>query len=161
MGRVTTTTDPNTDNHVRYDINVDNIFLSFPNQQKKLTFVNGTASERTIKAGTLVGITTADQTVAKVLKSDASDGSEIPFGFLLYDITIDAGASEEVEALVGYGDNDSSIFADKITLEKTGDTLDTVITELGISIRNAVMAYCKVNIVAAAEDVSGYKDEQV
>lgn len=161
MGRVTTTTDPNTDNHVRYDINVDNIFLNFPNQQKKFTFVNGTASERTIVAGTLVGITTADQTIAKPLESDATDGSEHPYGFLLYDTVIPAGASEEVEALVGYGDDDSSIFADKITLEKSGDTLETVITQLGISIRNAVMAYSKVNIVNAATDISGYKDEQV
>jgi hypothetical protein len=146
---------------VRYDINVDNIFLSFPNQQKKLIFVNGTASERTIAAGTLVGITTADQTIAQPVESDASDGSEIPFGFVLYDTVIPAGAAEEVEALVGYGDDDSSIFADKIVLEKTGDTLDTVITELGISIRNAVMAYSNVKIVNAATDVSGYKDEQV
>lgn len=161
MGRVTTTTDPNTSNHVRYDINVDNIFLAFPNQQKKLTFVNGTASERTIAAGTLVGITTADQTVAKVLKSDASDGSEHPYGFLLYDTVIPAGASEEVEALVGYGDDQASIFADKITLEKSGDTLDTVITQLGISIRAAIQAYCLVRVQSSATDVSGYKDEQI
>lgn len=161
MSKVTTTTDPNTSNHVRYDINVDNIFLAFPNQQRKLTFVNGTASERTIEAGTLIGITTADQTIGQPVESDASDGSEIPYGFLLYDTVIPAGASEEVEAFVGYGDDQSSIFADKIVLEKSGDDLDTVITQLGISIRAAIQAYCKVQVQASATEVSGLKDAQV
>lgn len=161
MGRITYTADPNVDNHLRVDYNVDNIFLSFPNQQKKFTFVNGTASERTIVAGTLVGITTADQTIAQPLESDAADGSQIPYGFLLYDTVIPAGAAEEVEALVGWGDNQSSIFADKITLEKENDTLDTVITELGISIRNAIAAYCLVKVQDSATDISGYKDDQV
>ena len=123
--------------------------------------MNGTASERTIVAGTLLGVTTADQTIVKVLKSDASDGSQIPYGFLLYTIVIDAGASEEVDELVGFGDNQSSVFADKITLEKSGDTLDTVITELGISIRNAVAAYVQVKIEPSALDLSAPKDTQV
>lgn len=161
MSEITVTTDPNTTNHIRYDYNVDNIFLNFPNQQIKKTFVNGTASIRTIAAGTLVGLLTSDQTVAQPVKSDGADGSQIPFGVVLYDTVIPAGASEEVEALVGYGDNQSSIYADKVVLEKSGDTLDTVVTELGISIRNAVIAYTQLKIEAAAQNVSGYKDAQV
>lgn len=157
----TVTTTTNQPNHIRYDYEVDNIFLNFPNQIVNKTFVNGTASERTISAGTLVGLTTADQTIGQPVESDASDGSEIPFGFLLYDTVIPAGASEEVEAQVGYGDDKASIFSDKIVLEKTGDTVDTVITQLGISIKNAVTAYTKVNIEAAAQNVSDYKDAQV
>lgn len=158
MADITVTTDPNNINHQRNDYTVDKVFLNFPNQQKKFTFVNGTSSERTIAAGTLVGITTADQTIAQPLESDASDGSEIPYGFLLYDTVIPAGASEEVEALVGYGNNQSSIFADKVVLEKSGDTLDTVITQLGISIRNAIAAYIQVKIEPAAKNLSNFKD---
>jgi hypothetical protein len=161
MAKITETLTVNTANHLRVDYNVDNIFLNFPNQQKNFTFVNGTASERTIAAGTLVGITTADQTIAAPLESDATDGSQIPYGILLYDTVIPAGASEEVEALVGYGDNQSSIFADMVVLEKVGDTLNTVITELGISIRNAIMAYMQIKIEPAATNVSDYKDAQV
>jgi len=161
MAKITETLTINTANHLRVDYDVDNIFLNFPNQQKMLTFVNGTASERTIKAGTLVGITTADQTIAAPLKSDATDGSHIPYGFLLYDTVIPAGASEEVEALVGYGDNQSSIFADMVVLEKSGDTLNTVITELKMSIQNAIIAYTQLKIEPAATNISGYKDSQV
>lgn len=161
MGNITTNIDPNNNNHIRIDYTVDKVFLNFPNQQKNFTFVNGTASERTIAAGTLVGITTADQTIAQQLESDASDGSEIPYGFLLYDTVIAAGASEEVEALVGYGDDQSSIFEDKIVLEKVGDTLDTVITELGISIRNAIAAYTHLKVEPTAKNLSDFKDAQV
>jgi hypothetical protein len=161
MSEISVTTNPNTTNHIRYDYNVDDIFLSFPNQQKKLNFVNGLSTARTIAAGTLVGITTADQTKAKVLKSDASDGTQIPFGFVLYDSVIPAGTTQTLDILVGYGDNQSSIFEDKVVLEKSGDTLDTVITALGISIRNAIIAYTKMNLEPAATNISGYKDEQV
>lgn len=157
---VSYTQNPNEANHVKTNYNVDEIFLNFPNQQKKFTFVNGTASERTIPAGTLVGITTADQTIAQELASAASDGSEIPYGFLLYDVIIAAGAAEEAEGLVGFGDDQSSIFEDKITLDGT-DTLDTVITQLGISIRNAIMAYCLIKLEPAAQALSDYKDAQV
>jgi hypothetical protein len=161
MSEISVTTNPNTENHIRYDYNVDKVFLNFPNQQKKLTFANGTSSARTIAAGTLVGITTADQTIGKVLKSDASDGTQIPFGFVLYDTVIGAGASVTASILVGYGDEQSSIFEDKVVLEKSGDTLDTVITALGISIRNAIMAYMQVKLEPAATNISGYKDAQL
>jgi hypothetical protein len=160
MSQINVTIDPNNTNHIRYDYNVDKIFLNFPNQQKSFTFVNGTASERTIPAGTLVGITTADQTVAKELASAAVDGSQIPYGFTLYDITIAAGALEEATGLVGHGDDQASIFEDKITLAGA-DTLETVITDLGISIRNAIIAYTDLKLEPAAQDLSDYKDAQV
>jgi hypothetical protein len=159
MTQISYTTDPNEVNHVRYDYTVDKIFLNFPSKQKKLTFVNGTASERTIVAGTLVGITTADQTIAQPVKSDATDGSEIPFGLVLYDTVIAAGAAEEVEALVGWN---GSIYEDKITLEKAGDTLDTVITNLGQSVRNALLnSNARIDIEPAALNMSGFKNDQV
>lgn len=160
MSEINYIQDPNTENHLRTDYNVDKIFLNFPNQQKKFRFVNGTASERTIPAGTLVGITTADQTIAKELVAAAVDGSQIPYGFLLYDTVIPAGAAEEVEALVGFGDDQSSIFEDKIVLNGA-ETLETVITELGISIRNAIAAYTFIKVEPAAQDLSDYKDAQV
>lgn len=160
MSTVVTTKTINQPNHIRYDIEVDNIFLNFPNQQKNFTFVNGTASERTIPAGTLVGVTTADQTIAKELAIAAADGSQFPKGFTLYDIVIPAGALEEVEGLVGVGDDKSSIFEDKITLNGA-ETLETVITQLGISIRSAIAAYIPIKLESPALNVSGYKDAQV
>jgi len=161
------TTPINNNNHIRYEYDVDKIFLNFPNQQKNFTFVNGTASERTILAGTMVGITTADQTIAQPVESDSADGSEVPFGFLLYDAVITAGALEEVVALVGWGDDKSSIFEDKITLEKVGDTLDTVMTGvgsivLGQSIRNALLnSNSNIKIEPAALNISEPKDTEV
>lgn len=147
-------------NHIRYDYEVDNIFLNFPNQQKYLTFVNGTASERTIPAGTLVGVTTADVTIGKELVAAATDGSQFPKGFLLYDTVIPAGAAEEVEALVGTGDDKSSIFEDKIVLNGA-ETLDTVITDLGITIKSAIVAYTVMKIEPTAQNITDYKDAQV
>jgi hypothetical protein len=153
------TTNPNEVNHVRTDYNAANIFLAFPTKQKLKTFVNGTESERTIAAGTLVGLTTADQTIAKPVESDASDGSEIGYGVVLYDIVIPAGAAEEVEGLVGWN---GIIFADKVVLEKVGDTLDTNTTETGQSIRNTLLnSNSLLQIEDAAQDVSGVLNEQV
>jgi hypothetical protein len=80
---------------------------------------------------------------------------------VLYDSVIPAGTTQELDILVGYGDNQSSIFEDKVVLEKSGDTLDTVITALGISIRNAIVAYTKLNLEPAATNISGYINEQV
>ena len=160
MSTRTVTTTTNEKNHIRYDYEVDNIFLNFPNQQETKTIVNGTASERTVLAGTLVGLTSADQTVAKELAIAANDGSQFPFGFVLYDTVIAAGASEEAEVLIGRGDDQASIFEDKITLNGT-ETLDTVVTQLGITLRNAIAAYVPVKIEPTAQNVSGYKDAQV
>lgn len=147
-------------NHIRYDYETDNIFLNFPNQQGYKTFVNGTASERTIPAGTLVGLTTADQTIAKELVAAAADGSQVPYGFTLYDIVIPAGAAEEVEGLVGTGDDKSSIYEDKVGLNGA-ETLDTIVTELGISIKSAIVAYTVMKIEPTALNISDYKDAQV
>lgn len=150
----------NESNHIRTDYTVDDIWVSYPNQQKKMRFVNGTALERIIPAGTLVGVPAADQTLAKELASAAIDGSQIPFGFTLNEITIAAGAAEETEALVGHGDNRSLIFEDKIVLAGA-DTLDTVITDKGMSIRNAIIAFTLIKIEKAALNVSDFKDSQV
>ena len=156
---ISVNTNPNNINHVKNDYTVEKIFGSFPSDQKKLTFVNGTAAERTIKAGTLVGITTADQTVGKVVKSDASDGSQIPVGILLYDTVIVSGASEEKEALVGFN---GSVYENMIVLEKSGDTLDTVVTETGQSIKNSLLnANSRIQLLSEAVSVSDFKDAQV
>jgi len=157
---ITVNTNPDLSNHVRNDYTVDKTFLNFPNQQKLKTFVNGTASERTILAGTLVGLTTSDQTIAQEVVAAATDGSELPYGFLLYDTVIPAGASEEVEALVGVGDDQSSIFEDKIVLNGA-ETLETVITTLGVSIGSAIVAYTVVKIEPSAQNLSDFKDAQV
>lgn len=167
MSKITATIDPNTDNHIRVDYEVDKVFLNFPNQQKAKTIVNGTASERTVLAGTMMGLTTADPTIAQPVESDATDGSEVPYGFLLYDTVIAAGAAEEVEALIGWGDDKSSIFEDMIVLEKVGDTLDTVMTGaativLGQTIRNALLnSNSNIKIEPAADNISDFKDAQV
>lgn len=167
MSKITTVIDPNNDNHIRIDYVVDKIFLNFPNQQKKFTFVNGTVDERTILAGTMVGVTTADQAVAEPVESDGTSGSEVPFGILLYDLVIAAGAAEEGIGTVGWGDDKSSVFEDMIVLEKSGDTLDTVMSGaasivLGQSIRNAFLnSNSNIKIEPAADNISDFKDAQV
>lgn len=167
MSKITTTIDPNNDNHIKIEYVVDKVFLNFPNQQKAKTIVNGTVDERTVLAGTMMGLTTADQAIAQPVESDATDGSEVPYGFLLYDTVIAAGASEEVEALIGWGDDKSSIFEDMVVLEKSGDTLDTVMTGaatlvLGQSIRNALLnSNSNIKIEPAADNISDFKDAQV
>lgn len=167
MSKITATINPNTDNHIRVDYEVDKIFLNFPNQQKSFRFINGGAPERTILAGTMVGITTADQTISEPVLSNGTNGAEVPFGFLLYDTVIPAGAPSEVNALVGWGDDKSSIFEDMIVLEGGGDTLDTVMTGLGSivlgqSIRNALLnSNSNIKIEPTAKNLSDFKDAQV
>ena len=161
---VTVTQTTNTSNHQRTDYDVDNVFLAYPSKQKYLTFVNGTASERTIAAGTLVGVLKSDPTIGQPVKSDGNDGSEVPQFVVLEDIVIPAGASEEVEGLVG---ENGIIYEDKVVLEKSGDTLNTVITGadsivLGQSIRNALLnANSNIKLEAAAVQSSAVKDTQI
>lgn len=151
-------------NHKENQYTVENIFFTFPSKQGLLTFVNGTASIRTILAGTLVGVTTADQTIGQPVESDGADGSEIPLAAVLYDIVIPAGAAQEVDALVGYN---GAIWEDMVVLEKVGDTLDTVMTGvasivLGQSIRNALLnTNSNLKLEPAARNISNYRNEQV
>jgi hypothetical protein len=160
--QVTETT--NTSNHYRADYDVDNVFVAYPSKQRYLTFVNGTASERTIEAGTLVGVTTADPTIGQPVESDGNDGSEVPQFVVLEDIVIPAGALEEVEGLVG---ENGIIYEDKVVLEKVGDTLETVITGadsivLGQTIRNALLnANSKLRLEPAAKQSSAVKDTEI
>jgi hypothetical protein len=159
MSEITVTVDPSAINHIKYNYEVDNIFLDFPSKQKLFTFVNGGSPARTVKAGTLVGITTADQTIAKEVAAASTDGSQVPVGIVLYDIVIGAGASTEAEGLVGLN---GSIFEDKVVLSGS-ETLDTVITGTGISagqsIRMALLnANANIKLEPAATNISGYKD---
>lgn len=159
MGKVTVTEQINTSNHLQNDYEYKKIFVRFPQDQGYLTIVNGTASERTVVAGTLFGILTSDQTIGQPVESDATDGSQKPVCVLLYDTVIDAGTTEEVEALFGF---DGSIYADEVTLEKTGDTLATVITEEGQSIKMALNNYnSNITIVDAAVEQSDFINSQV
>jgi len=164
MARVVVTQTIDTKNHSRQDYTVKNIFLAYPSKQKLLTFVNGTSSARTILAGTLVGVTTADPTIASPVKSDGTDGSEVPFGILLDDLVIDAGVSEELDALVGYN---GIVYADCIVLEKSGDTLATVMSGSGSivegqTIKNALLnSNALLQIEDAATNISGYMNAQV
>ncbi len=151
-------------NHKENQYTVENVFFTFPKKQGYLTFVNGTASERTILAGTLVGKTTADQTIGEPVESDGVTGAQVPLAAVLYDIVIAAGAAEEVEGLVGY---DGAIWEDMVVLEKVGDTLDTVMTgaagiTLGQSIRSALLgSNSNLKLEPAARNISDFRNEQV
>lgn len=159
MNAVNITTVIDTDNHLQNQYEAIKKFVRFPQDLRTFTFVNGTAAERVIVSGTLLGILTSDQTIAQPVESDATDGSQKPVAVLPYDITIPAGLTEEVEALAGF---DGSIYADGVTLEKVGDTLDTVITEEGQSIRMALKSYNNdLSIVGEAVEQSDYLNSQV
>jgi hypothetical protein len=159
MTKISVTKPINNQNHVQNRYEVDPIFFTFPTRQKKFTFVNGTASERTILAGTLVGITTADPTIAKPTVATATDGSEIAMAVVLYDIVIAAGAAEEVDALVG---ENGAIWDDKVVLEGVAETLDTIVTTTGQTIRYTLLnANANLKLEAAARNMSDYRNEQV
>ena len=156
MSGTTVTTAINTDNHLQYKYEALKKFVRFPQDQRRLTIANATGSDITLYSGTLIGITTADQTIGKVVASAGNDGSQKPQCLVCYDTVIAAGESESV--LVGF---DGSIYADKIVLDGT-DTLDTVITQEGISIRAAIQSYnSNISIVDAATEQSDYMNSQV
>jgi hypothetical protein len=163
MSEVKVTADISTANHVKNSYEADNIFVDFPSKQVKKTFVNGGSPARTVKAGTLVGITTADQTIAKEVAAAGTDGSEVPIGIVLYDIVIGAGASTTATGMIGLN---GSIFEDKIVLSGS-ETLETVLTGTGSivkgqSIKNALRnANADIKLEPAATQISGYKDQQI
>lgn len=156
MSGTTVTTQVNTDNHLQYRYDAVKKFVRFPQDIRTLTIANATGSDVTIEAGTLVGITTADQTIGKVVASAGTDGSQKPQCLVCYPKVIPASGSATVT--VGF---DGSIYSDKIILDGT-DTLATVITEEGISIKSAIQSFnSNISIVDAAVEQSDYMNEQV
>lgn len=98
------------------------------------TFTNGGGSEVTLAKGTVVGRLTADQKLSIVTDS-AVDGSQIPVGIVADDYTVGAGATITNVVICTAGEVDENL----LVLDGA-DTLDTVITNLGRTIRDAIGA---------------------
>lgn len=84
--------------------------------------VNGTASERVIPAGQVMGriATTGNY---DVLASGATDGTQYPLAINLYEVTIPAGAAEEADIQLA---KECTVDEGMLIFDGS-DTLDTVI----------------------------------
>lgn len=157
MTKIIVTTPIDNQNHVQNRYDVDPIFFTFPSKQKKYRFLNATGADIVIVAGTLVGITTADPTIAKPTVAAATDGSEIAMAVLLYDITVPA--TSEIDGLVG---ENGAIWEDKVVLDNGVDTLDTIVTTTGQTVRYTLLnANANIKLEVSAENMSDYRNEQV
>lgn len=102
---------------IEYDLN--KIFI-WENRYQKADYTNETYDPVTLLAGTLMGrVATTGKIVPLV--SSAVDGSNIPYGILAENVTIDEGETQTLSVCV-YGDVDKN----KVILDD-GDDFDTVI----------------------------------
>ncbi len=111
----------NTGQQAIIDTDVSKIFV-WDNRFDNFDFNNGGYDDVTLEAGTVMGRISATGKI-KPLRSDNSDGSELPIGILNQTRVIAAGETVNVSICVA-GD----VVADKLVFEKTGDTLDTVVS---------------------------------
>jgi len=134
-----------TDNslHVRYDRS--EVFLGEVKTIENQTFRNTTAGTLTYPIGTLVGRLTSGGKLVP-LTSAATNGSQIPVGFLAQEVTL-AATSDDNVCIVIAGTVDSS----KITLAGS-DVLTTVITEQGQTIYDAIHSFTSgIRLIATRE----------
>lgn len=111
----------NTGQQAIIDTDVSKIFV-WNNRFDNFDFNNGGYDDVTLESGTLMGRISATGKI-KGLRSDNADGSELPIGILNQTRVIAAGKTVNVSICVA-GD----VVADKLVFEKTGDTLDTVVS---------------------------------
>lgn len=97
------------------------IFL-FANRYESGNYTNGTGSEKTLLAGTVMGRIHASGLLLP-LESDATDGSQLPIGVLAANYTVANGATQAVSICVA-GDVEES----QLVFENGTDTLATVVT---------------------------------
>lgn len=110
---------------------VSKIFV-WNNRYTNGSYVNGTGSEVTLPAGTVMGRVSANQNLAP-LESDATNGSQFPVGILANDHTVANGATHSVSICIS-GD----VVENKLIFNNGTDTLNTVVT--GRSLRDRISA---------------------
>jgi hypothetical protein len=111
------------------------------------SYTNDTYDTVTLAAGTLMGRVAATNKIVP-LESGASDGSQIPLGFVLNTQSIEAGATDNV-ALVVAGD----VVEGLITLQGS-DNLDTVIS--GRTLRDRILGDTMGIILKSTDELTGY-----
>lgn len=111
-------------NQLTVDTNRSKIFL-YENRSVECAYNNSAYDAVTIKAGTVFGRVTSTGFV-KPLVGGATDGSQIPVGVLMDDVTIDGGAITTV-TLCNFGD----VSENKLILVTSTDTLDMTVTDNG------------------------------
>lgn len=108
----------NTGNQANISSDVSKIFLG-DNLDKTYEHTNGSGGELTYLAGTLLGRAHATGKVTP-LKSAATDGSQVPFGILMHDLTVANGATANMTmAVSGEVAEDKVIFDGSDTLATT------------------------------------------
>jgi hypothetical protein len=115
----TQTVEENTGSQAHIQTDISKIFIR-NNVDLSFNYTNSTGGDLTFLAGTVFGRIHATGLVLP-LKSAAVDGSELPVGVLMHDITVVDTASAVLTMCVG-----GEIAEEKIILDGA-DTLDTVI----------------------------------
>lgn len=111
----------NTGQQAIINTDLSKIFV-WNNRYEKGSYNNGGYDSVTLQAGTVMGRITATGKLTP-LRSDASDGSQIPVGILLETQTVAAGDTVDVFVCTS-GD----VVSGKLVFAKSGDTLDTIIS---------------------------------
>lgn len=145
------TEDFNNGRSAQFNRNTGKIFIG-ENRYEPILYTNSGYTDVTLVAGQPWGrITTSGQGLP--LKSDAVDGSQIPLGILRDDHIVEAGDTVTVYICVA-GD----VAEEEITLAKSGDTLNTVISSRRLRDRIAADTL-GIKIVATADDLTGYDND--
>lgn len=132
MSTYTNTSSTNNQSFGNYD--TSKIFIGENEFLSGQTYTNGGGAPVTILAGTVVGRLTANQKLIPLL-DDANDGSQYPIGIVAENYTVGAGATITNMVICTKGQVDENL----IVLDGS-DTLDTVIVQLGRTVRDAIGA---------------------
>lgn len=114
-------TSTNTSNQLTTKTDISKIFVG-GNRYEDAEYNNSGYDTESLVAGTVMGRVHATGKI-KPLRSDNGDGSQIPVGILAEDKDVEAGDTVELTFCVA-GD----VVSGKLVFEKSGDTLDTVVS---------------------------------
>ncbi len=137
------TTTSNTDKQLFVNSDTAKLFV-WNNRFDTAEYTNGTGSEVTLAAGTVLGRISASGKVTP-FQSDASDGSQTPIAVLASDYTVANGATVDV-TFCKAGD----VAEGQLVFTKSGDDLDTAIS--GKIVRDLIQASSVgINLVSTTE----------
>ena len=144
------TTTLNTENQLNTNYEQYAIFLA-DNDYAPRNYTNGTGSEITLAAGTVMGIISATD-ILLPLESDAVDNSQYPVGILTQDVTVANGASKVLSSCVGGEVNEN-----RLVFQNGTDTLATVVD--GKTLRDRIAGDTLGILLTPTEDLSEFDNQ--